>query len=58
MINLTTLHKKCKCSWEFPGVPVVRTLVFRTSAEGPGSIPGRGTKIPQAVWHNQKQKKK
>ena len=28
------------------------------TAEGLGSIPGRGTKIPQAVWHGQKKKKK
>ena len=27
------------------------------TAEGPGSIPGRGTKIPQAVWCSQKKKK-
>ena len=23
------------------------------SAEGQGSIPGQGTKIPQAIWHSQ-----
>ena len=27
-------------------------------AEGPGSIPGQGTKIPQAVWWGQEKKKK
>ena len=27
------------------------------TAEGPGSIPGRGTKIPQATWYGQKKKK-
>ena len=26
-------------------------------AEGPGSIPGLGTKIQLAVWHSQKKKK-
>ena len=26
------------------------------TAEGPGSIPGRGTKIPQAAWCGKKQK--
>ena len=26
-------------------------------AKGPGSIPGWGTKIPQAVWHGPKKKK-
>ena len=28
------------------------------TAEGPGSISGRGTQIPQAVRHGQKQKKR
>ena len=28
------------------------------TAEGPGSIPGQGTKIPQAVSRGQKKKKK
>ena len=23
---------------------------------GPGSVPGRGAKIPQAAWHSQKKK--
>ena len=27
------------------------------NVEGLGSIPGQGTKIPQAVWHGQKKKK-
>lgn len=34
--------------WEFPGDPVIKTWGF--PAEDPGSIPGQGTKIPQAVW--------
>ena len=42
--------------WEFPGSPVVRTRCFH--CHGLGSIPGRGTKIPQAAQHNQKKKKK
>ena len=25
-----------------------------STAEGPGSIPGPGTRIPQAAWHGQK----
>ena len=33
--------------WEFSGCPVVRTQRFH--CWGPGSIPGRGTKILQAV---------
>ena len=28
------------------------------TAEGPGSIPGLGTKIPQATWCGKKEKKK
>ena len=28
------------------------------TAEGPGSIPGGGTKIPQVLWRDQKKKKK
>ena len=35
---------------EFFGGPVVRTLIAR----GLGSIPGRGTKIPQAMRTDQK----
>ena len=38
---------------------VVQWLGLRTfTAEGAGSIPGQGIKIPQAVWHGQKKKKK
>ena len=39
-----TLKQACR---EFPGSPVVRTQAF--TAEGAGSIPGQGTKMPQAV---------
>lgn len=38
--------------WEFPGDPVIKTWGF--PAEDPGSIPGQGTKIPQAVWWGKK----
>ena len=48
---------------EFPGSLVVRTLCCH--CHGLGSIPGWGTKIPQATWHSaspphpiQKKKKK
>ena len=44
-------------SWEFPGSPVVRTAHTLT-AKDPGSVPGQGTKIPQAALHRQKKKKK
>ena len=29
-----------------------------SNAEGAGSIPGQGTKIPRAIWHSQNTKKK
>ena len=31
--------------------------LYVLTAEGPGSIPGWGTKTPQAKWHGQKQNK-
>ena len=40
---------------EFPGSPAVRTRRFHCG--GLGSIPGRGTKILQAVQCGQKNKK-
>ena len=40
---------------EFPGGPVVRTQCFHCWSQG--SVPGPGTKIPQAVWHGQKKGK-
>ena len=33
-------------SWDFPGSPVVKTLPY--NAEGVGSIPGQGVKIPHS----------
>ena len=33
-------------SWDFPGSPVVKTLPY--NAEGVGSMPGQGVKIPHA----------
>ena len=41
---------------EFPGNPVVGTLCF--CCLGLSSIPGQGTKIPQATWHGQKNNNK
>ena len=43
-----------KYSWEFPGGLVVRSLRFQCC--GPGSVPGQGTKIPEAAQHGQKKK--
>ena len=42
--------------WEFPCGPVVKTRHFHSL--GLGSIPGQGTKIPQAARRGQKKKKK
>ena len=41
---------------EFPGGLVARIQPF--CRRGPGSIPGGGTEIPQAVQRGQKKKKK
>ena len=35
---------------KFPDGPVVRTWHFH--CQGPGSIPGQGTKIPQTTWYS------
>lgn len=40
---------------DFPGGPVVKTSCC--SAEGTGSIPGWGTKIPYAALNGQKKKR-
>lgn len=45
-----------KDSQGIPGGPVVRAL--HAHCQGPGSVPGQGTKIPQAAWHDQKEKEK
>ena len=39
---------------EFPNGPVVRTPTF--TAKGWGSIPGPGTKTPQAAWPKKKER--
>ena len=45
LIINSTFHHLLRVSWGNP--LVVRTPAF--TAKGPGSIPGQGTKIPQAV---------
>ena len=55
-ILLPFAFKKEKKKREFPVGPVVRTPSFH--CQGPGSIPGPGTKIPQAAWRGQKQTQK
>ena len=48
--------KKKQPLWGFPRGPVLRTWHFHSS--GLGSIPGRGTKILQAVGYGQTLKQK
>ena len=43
-------------SWKFPDGLVIRTQHFH--CQGPGSIPGQGTKILQAMQRGKKKKKK
>ena len=50
--GLQMVQKKYMGWREFPGSPVVRTRCFH--CRGLGSIPGWGTKIPQAAQHGQK----
>lgn len=45
----SSIKKKSKLDWEFPGCPVVRLCTL--TVEGLGSLPGWGTKkIRQAAW--------
>ena len=41
---------------DFPGGPVVR--LHTSNAGGTGSITGRGSKIPHAMWCHQKKKER
>ena len=47
---------KIRDIWDFPCGPVVKTPGFQ--CRGMGSIPGQGTKIPQAARHRQKKQTK
>ena len=49
------LHWK-QVNWEFPGGPVVRTLM--SHCQSLGLISGQGTMIPQAKWYSQNLKKR
>ena len=58
-MGLLTIHSSVlkKKYWEFPGsVQWLGLCAF--TAEGLGSIPGRGTKIPQAARRGQNQPNK
>ena len=48
-------HVRINQCGELPGGPVVIGLHAFTT-EALGSIPDRGTKIPQATWHSQKKR--
>ena len=48
-------HLKC-ILWNSLAAQCLGLTAF--TAKGPGSTPGQGTKIPQAVWSNQKIKKR
>ena len=52
--RFSSLLFKNYCAREFPGSPGVRTPC--SHCQGHGSVPGRGTKIPHAVWRCQKKK--
>ena len=49
-------YSNLKTQRGFPGGPVVRTPAF--TVEKTGFIPGLGAKLPQALQHSQKKKKK
>ena len=54
--NLMTMKREL---WDFLGGSVVKTLHFQCrDAEGTGSIPGLGAKIPHAARYSHKKKKK
>ena len=51
----TFIKEKCY-KWDSLAVQWLGLGAF--TAKGPGSIPGWGTKIPEATWGDQKKKKK
>ena len=56
-MNLLIFNFHCIKNWvkEFPGSPGVRTHGFH--CQGPGSVPGQITKIPEVVRYGQKKKR-
>ena len=54
--NSKILGYKDLCVGEFPGGLVVG--IPGSHCHGPGSVPGQGTEIQQAMWHNQEIKSK
>lgn len=52
ILNIFTQINYTHSLWEFSGGSEVRTLL--STAKDPGSIPGQGTKIPQATRQGQK----
>ena len=53
---VSSLRAKSSFSWEFLGIPAVRTPCFHQRACS--SIPGQGTKILQATYGPKKKKKR
>ena len=53
-VKYNILQNSCEKYRKFPGNPVVKTWHFHY--HGQGSIPGQGTKIPQATQSGQKKK--
>ena len=51
---ISLVHKRDQ--QEFAGGPVVRTLC--SHSEGPGSVSGWGTKIPQVMQHSQEKRER
>ena len=54
--TLNKIFKKEVKQKDIPGGLVVKTQHFH--CWGPGSIPGRGTKVPEALLHGQKKRRK
>ena len=54
----TELQKPLDFPENFQAVQWLVPCAFTAEGEGPSSVPGRETKIPQASWYGQKIKKK
>ena len=55
-LNTGFIFNKMWACWDLPGGPVVKTSLL--NAGGAGSIPGQGSKIPQALRPKQQQERK
>ena len=57
-MKLESKSRAPKRQWWETFLAVQWLRLCTSTAKGPGAIPGRGTKIPQALWSNKKEKKK